>query len=140
MKMPDEIERMLFAPCGINCAVCYKHVMPKSPKKSCEGCLKGDLGKPKHCHQCKIKSCIQEKGYQYCFECEAFPCKQIKRLEKSYVKRYAVSLIENSRRAKAMGVAEFLEQDRKRWFCNECGGAYSLHDGVCSECGNGSAY
>ena len=26
MKMPDTIENIMFAPCGINCAVCYKRV------------------------------------------------------------------------------------------------------------------
>ncbi len=33
-------------------------------------------------------------------------------------------------------VAVFLDQDRLRWTCAKCGGAFSLHDGVCSECDN----
>ena len=43
MKMPDHIEGVMFAPCGMNCKVCYKHCYSKKP---CDGCLKSDMGKP----------------------------------------------------------------------------------------------
>lgn len=134
--MPDIIENIMLAPCGMNCTVCYKHVGGRKYGKPCEGCLKGDLGKPEHCRKCNIKSCAQEKGYTHCFECTDFPCKLIKNLEKSYNKRYDTSLIENSRTAQEKGIAAFLEQDRHKWTCSKCGGAFSLHDGACSECGN----
>ena len=134
--MPDKIEDIMLAPCGMNCTVCYKHVGVRKYGKSCEGCLKGDLGKPEHCRKCNIKSCAQEKGYTHCFECANFPCKLIKNLEKSYNKRYATSLVKNSRTAQAEGITVFLEQDRQKWTCSKCGGAISLHDGACSECGN----
>lgn len=44
MKMPEKIEPVMFAPCGMNCLVCYKHCYHKKP---CTGCLKSDQGKPK---------------------------------------------------------------------------------------------
>ena len=135
MKMPDIIENIMFAPCGMNCAVCYKHVGIRKSGTPCEGCLKSDLGKPEHCRACKIKNCAQGRGYTRCYECAEFPCKLIKNLEKSYNKRYNVSLLENSRTAKEKGVIEFLKRDRQRWTCPKCGGTFSLHDGVCSECG-----
>lgn len=136
MKMPDKIDNIMLAPCGMNCAVCYKHVGIRKNGKPCEGCLKSDLGKPEHCRKCIIKSCVQEKGYAHCFECEGFPCKLIKNLERSYNKRYNASLIENSKSAREKGVAVFLKQDRQKWTCVKCGGAFSLHDGACSECGH----
>ena len=123
----------MFAPCGINCAVCYKHVGTKKP---CQGCLKDDLGKPERCRNCKIKNCAQSKGLNHCFACSNFPCKLIQNIEKSYTKRYAISLIENSGIAKEKGIAAFLENDRQKWTCQNCGGAFSLHDGVCSTCGS----
>ena len=44
MKMPKEsIDTIMFAPCGMNCMVCYKHCYHKKP---CAGCLNGDTGKP----------------------------------------------------------------------------------------------
>lgn len=71
MKMPDTISTNMFAPCGVNCAVCYKHV--KRPKRGtpCPGCLGSDTDKPKHCRTCakrfsssspKFLMKIHEKG------------------------------------------------------------------------------
>lgn len=39
MKMPEKIESAMFAPCGMDCMVCYKHCYHKKP---CAGCLKSD--------------------------------------------------------------------------------------------------
>lgn len=90
MKMPTEkMDTAMFAPCGMNCLVCYKHCYHKKP---CAGCLNSDMGKPEHCRKCKIKDCIKGKGLSYCFECPDYPCKLIKNLEKSYNKRYQASL------------------------------------------------
>lgn len=140
MKMPEMIDDIMLAPCGMNCTVCYKHVGILKNAKPCEGCLKGDLGKPERCRLCKIKSCAQEKGFVHCFECESFPCIMIKSMEASYKKRYNTSLIENSLGAKDIGLSKFLSQDRIKWTCAKCGGAFSLHDGVCSECGCNRTY
>lgn len=136
MKMPNSIDPIMLAPCGMNCTVCYKHVGIRKKAQPCQGCLKSDLGKPEHCRKCNIKTCTQRKGYIHCFECTDFPCKLIKNLEKSYNKRYNASLIENSKIAKEKGILEFLEHDCKKWTCDKCGGAFSLHDVICSECGN----
>ena len=84
MKMPTEkIDMAMFAPCGMNCLVCYKHCYHKKP---CAGCLNSDIGKPEHCRKCKIKDCIKGKGLSYCFECTDYPCKLIKNLEKATTK------------------------------------------------------
>ena len=131
MKMPPMIDATFFAPCGMNCLVCYKHCYVKRP---CAGCLPGAEGKPEHCRKCKIKDCVQEKGLTYCYECDTFPCKQIKNLEKSYNQRYGASLMENSLFVKAHGLAAFMEQQLKRYTCPSCGGVISLHDRECSEC------
>lgn len=131
MKMPTAFENIMFAPCGMNCMVCYKHCNSKKP---CEGCLQGDLGKPEHCKQCKIKNCVKEKNVTYCYECDAFPCKSIKNMEKSYNKRFHTSLIEYSIFVKDYGVDAFMQNQMERWTCGICGGVISLHDRECSEC------
>lgn len=131
MKMKDsDIAVSMFAPCGMNCKVCYKHCYTKKP---CDGCLKSDEGKPEHCRACKIKDCVKEKAITYCFECAEFPCKQIKNLERSYNKRYQASLIEHSRAVQSYGLAEFMKQQKIKYTCI-CGGIISLHDRECSEC------
>lgn len=132
MKMPVEsIDTMMFAPCGMNCKVCYKHCYHKKP---CEGCRKNDFGKPEHCRKCKIKDCIKLQGLTYCFECTSYPCKLIKNLEKSYKKRYQASLMENSVYVQTYGLEEFMIQQKEKYTCLKCGGIISIHDRECSEC------
>ena len=132
MKMQKEpIETIMFAPCGMNCKVCYKHCYTKKP---CDGCLKTDAGKPEHCRKCKIKDCVKLKDISFCYECSEYPCKLIKNLEKSYNTRYGASLVENSRFVKENGLDTFMEQQKKRYTCPHCGGIISIHDSECSEC------
>ena len=129
--MSAEIEEIMFAPCGMNCMVCYKHCNSKKP---CAGCLKSDEGKPEHCRKCKIKDCVKDKGFTFCYECSDFPCKLIKNLEKSYNSRYTTSLLQNSFYVKEQGLVAFMEEQKKKYTCLQCGGVVSLHDAKCSEC------
>lgn len=132
MKMPEgKMETSMFAPCGMNCKVCYQHCYHKKP---CAGCLESDEGKPEHCRRCRIKECVASKNLSYCFACPEFPCKQIKQLEKSYNKRYQASLIENSVFVQKYGLERFMEQQKERYTCSRCGGIISIHDRECSEC------
>lgn len=131
--MPGEgMAPSMFAPCGMNCAVCYRHCNHKKP---CAGCLGGDADKPEHCRTCAIKDCAKEKGYTYCYECGEYPCKSIKALEKSYQTRYHASLIEHSKEVKELGLAAFMARQKERYTCPKCGGVISLHDRACTECG-----
>ncbi len=132
MKMPQEpIETIMFAPCGMNCMVCYKHCYSKKP---CAGCLSSDMGKPEHCRKCKIKDCVRKKGVSHCYACSENPCKQIKSLEKSYNSRYGVSLVNNSLFVKENGLNAFMKQQKERYTCPNCSGIISIHDSACSEC------
>lgn len=131
MRMPEKIEADMFAPCGMNCMVCYNHCYHKKP---CAGCLNSDRGKPEHCRKCRIKDCTAGKNITYCYECSDFPCKQIKSLEKSYNSRYHASLLENSSDVKEHGMEALLEKHRRKYKCPDCGGIISLHDAECSEC------
>jgi hypothetical protein len=135
MKMPAVIDSPLFAPCGMNCMVCYRHLLTRKKQPACPGCSGLDLDKPEHCRNCLIKQCGLEKGHVYCFECADFPCKRIKNLDLSYRKRYETSLIENSQRVKQNGLLLFLEQELENWKCSTCAGVISIHDKTCSECG-----
>lgn len=132
--MPPKIANTMFAPCGMNCMVCYKQCMPKKHGKPCAGCLVSDLGKPEHCRKCKIKDCVKDKGLTYCYECPDFPCKLIKNLEKSYKLRYKTSLVQNSLFVKEQGLDAFTEEQKKQYTCSHCAGIISLHDRECSEC------
>lgn len=130
MKMPETLKPILFAPCGMNCMVCYVHLKSKKP---CNGCLGDDVNKPDRCKKCEIKNCANAKGLVYCYECKDFPCKRIKNLEKSYTTRYKTSLVANSEIVKTKGLVSFMQEERTKWLC-DCGGVISLHDRFCSEC------
>jgi len=131
MKMPNNIDTKLFAPCGMNCLVCYVHLKDKKP---CPGCLNNDENKPERCKTCKIKNCAHRSGLFSCYECLDFPCKQIKNLEKSYSNRYNTSLIENSIKVQKDGICLFLTNEQEKWICKNCSGVISLHDSECSNC------
>lgn len=129
MPQSNFAEEML-APCGINCAVCYKHLA----KNPCEGCNNGSNFKPEHCRKCDMKRCAHEKGICFCWECDDFPCKRIKTLDRSYRLRYGVSLIEYSQMIRTQGAEAFLQKQQEQYTCPTCGGIISLHDGICSCC------
>ena len=134
MKMPEKIEGRLFAVCGMNCMVCYSHLKTKKYGKACRGCLFDDESKPQHCRKCSIMNCCRSKGYSRCHECAEFPCKILKRLEKAYQTKYGVSLLEQSRKVQESGIDAFMEAEKERWICKQCGGVISLHDSFCSDC------
>ncbi len=129
------IDIEMFAPCGMNCTVCYKHCHTRKIQKPCSGCMQENKSKPVHCRKCKIKDCVQLKEITYCYQCGDFPCRLIRNLEKSYNSRYDESLVENSEIVKGNGVFYFMETHSARYTCTECGGIVSLHDKVCTECG-----
>lgn len=132
MKMNEyDIDTTMFAPCGMNCKVCYKHCYHKKP---CAGCLNSDKGKPEHCRKCKIKDCVKTKEITYCYECFEYPCQLIKNLEKSYNKRYQTSLMDNSQLVKELGLKAFMEKQKEMYTCPKCQGIISIHDRECSEC------
>lgn len=135
MKMPSKIDPAMFAPCGMNCTICYKHCNVKNFKQRCGGCTTDAPGKPGHCRSCRIKECAASKSPAYCFMCSDFPCRLIQNLEKSYNHRYGESLLENSRIARQSGIAQLMSLHSKKYRCTICGGVISLHDKVCSECG-----
>lgn len=131
MKMPDNIENIMLAPCGVNCMVCYKHLLPK---KSCQGCNQGDGDKPQHCLNCSRKNCDKHEGNIYCFQCKDYPCVRIKSLDKTYSSKYNVNLIQNAQYIKENGMEDFMRKETERWTCPNCGGIISQHDATCSEC------
>ena len=60
MKMPEKIDTIMFAPCGMNCKLCIKHL---SENNSCPGCLIDSPNKTKNALKCKIKKCLETKEW-----------------------------------------------------------------------------
>lgn len=102
------IDIEMFAPCGMNCTVCYKHCHTRKIQKPCSGCMQENKSKPVHCRKCRIKDCVQLKEITYCYQCGDFPCRLIRNLERSYNSRYKESPVENSEIVKGNGVFYFI--------------------------------
>ena len=133
------MDEVLIAPCGMNCAICSGYLALKNDVKSrgvrmtyCAGCRPRD----KQCAFLK-KRCetLLNGQVQYCYECEEFPCRRLKSLNKRYQTNYHMSMIENLTYIKEHGMEKFLRKEVKKWRCPECGGVICCHNGVCYSCG-----
>lgn len=127
-------DQMLIAPCGINCGLCHAYVREKN---HCPGCRGDDSLKMKSCLACKIKNCekMTTGQYQFCYECDEFPCVRIKNLDKRYRNKYGTSVVENLNTIQKFGVNELVIIDQDRWTCPECGGRLCMHKPECLACG-----
>lgn len=132
--MAKSNEKLLIAPCGMNCNICMAYLREKN---KCHGCRESNLNKPVTRTKCKIKNCefFQKEGTQFCFECSDFPCDKLKHLDKRYRTKYNMSMIENLENIQKLGLKEFLENERARWTCSKCGGTICVHKGYCYSCG-----
>jgi hypothetical protein len=125
----------LIAPCGMNCAICIGHLREK---KQCPGCNAMDEEKAVYCRKCIIKNCdvLKEKNMKFCSgECEKYPCKRLKNLDKRYRTKYGMSMLENLENIKKYGIEQFVEQEQIRWKCPECGEILCVHRTSCLKCG-----
>jgi uncharacterized OB-fold protein len=44
-------------------------------------------------------------------------------------------MIENLEYIKKIGISSFLEKEREKWKCPECGSVVCCHNGLCFNCG-----
>jgi hypothetical protein len=133
-----EFTEELVAPCSMNCGVCsaYLAYSRKIPRKR---------GKIVHCFGCRPrnKQCAFIKGsckalgenkVEFCFECNDFPCYQLRRIDERYRKNYDASFVENLEDIRKNGIKKFLEKQRERYKCPKCGGVICIHNKKCYDC------
>lgn len=136
--------------CGLYCGTCgvyrgYKdggellvHLaeewnIPRE-KFHCEGC--GSLTQNCWGFGCEIIKCLENKGYQFCYECEAFDEKSCERYEKiaeRYLKR-GENMRESMTRFKNGEVSSWLDEQDKKWRCPNCGKSITIHAEKCYSC------
>ncbi len=132
------MDEELIAPCGMNCALCVAYqaqaldLKRKGFSRSyCAGCRP----RGKHCAFMKGRCAKIGEGLIHdCSECGDFPCARLKRLDKRYRTQYHLSMIDNLRQIKAVGMDRFLVQQAADWRCPRCGGTICCHIGLCLEC------
>jgi hypothetical protein len=128
------VETQLIAPCGMNCGVCLAHLRKD---RKCPDCHGEDTNKSASCVRCIIRNCEMIKISQsgFCYECEQYPCKRLKQLDKRYRTKYSMSMIENLESIKGIGLSAFIANEKERWRCRKCGGVVCVHRGYCFSCG-----
>jgi hypothetical protein len=134
MKLNVELKASLIAPCGMNCGLCYAF---HRDKNKCTGCNSTGLTKPSSCTNCSIKNCsLLKSDYdKYCYSCKKYPCAHLKSLDKRYRLKYGMSMLENLNSIKAVGIRNFLKQEKIKWKCPSCGNILCVHNEVCPVCG-----
>ena len=132
------MQKELIAPCGMNFALCAAYLFKQKDlnkrgfhRTYCPGCIP----RGKNCtHMADACQLLGNGLVRFCFECESYPCKRLKALDKRYRTKYHMSMIENLNLIKEKGMKEFLEDEEEKWRCPKCGGTICCHNGLCLDC------
>jgi len=133
------MEKVLIAPCGMNCGICSGYLALRNDVKSkgvsmsyCAGCRP----RGKQCAFLK-KRCVKliNGKVQYCYECDEFPCHSLEHIDNRYRALFKMSMVENLKYIKENGIAKLLEREEEKWQCPDCGGVICCHNGICFSCG-----
>mgnify|MGYP001063030540 CR=1 FL=1 len=128
----------LIAPCGMDCRLCVAYQFMQRDlnkqgfhKTYCPGCIP----RGKNClfmgHHCAL---LKDGKVRFCYECNQFPCKRLKALDKRYKTKYNMSMIENLRYIQCHGMDRFLEHQQRIWRCPTCDDLMCCHVGLCLGC------
>jgi hypothetical protein len=101
------------------------------------GCVTDDPYMRSYHRRCTIRDCDTVKNNQsgFCYECDNFPCRRLKQLDKRYTTKYHMSMLENLEMIKNEGIDALLAREEEKRKCPECGGVISCHNGICYSCG-----
>ena len=133
-------EKNLAAPCGMYCGACRSYLIlkknlfeEKGRKNGCKGCRIRN----KNCSFIK-RDCalIRKNEIDFCFECDSFPCSNLKKIDERYTERHNISFVQNLKRMQEIGLEQWLKEKESLYRCPECGGEICVHDAECFDCGN----
>jgi hypothetical protein len=126
-------DKSLIAPCGMNCGTCIGYLRVKN---RCPGCRVYSADKAVSIQRCIIPKCdnLEKTSSKFCYDCEKYPCKRLKQLDKRYRTKYNTSFIENLTMIKEKGIDNFLAFESIRRTCPGCGSVLSVHRDHCITC------
>ncbi len=133
MKPLVAFDESLIAPCGMNCGTCMAYLRNKN---TCHGCRVYSNDKAVSVRRCIITKCeyLARTTSKFCYDCEKYPCRRMKQLDKRYRTKYRTSFIENLSMIKEKGISNFLVFESKRRTCQKCGSIISVHRDSCTSC------
>jgi hypothetical protein len=128
--------KLLTAPCGLDCFNCEVHEnnvtdeMRKmfsantglSPEKvQCKGC-RDQKGERLGMSLCETYKCVNEKGVEFCHECDEFPCQKLQPAADGASRFPHNMKVYNLCRMKAVGLDQWAKEAseiRKRYFAGK---------------------
>jgi len=137
------------AVCGLYCPACSVFIGTQEDPQRLESIAKQSNSTPEEikcfgcrsekrfifCEQdCKMFPCAQEKGIDFCGECEEYPCNDLKEFQAKMPHR--LELWEAQEQIKKLGYEKWLEKMEKHYSCSECGTINSTYDPRCRSCGH----
>jgi hypothetical protein len=133
----NSTRKELIAPCGMDCGICshylaYSHHFPK--RKGIQQCI-GCRERNKLCAFIK-RDCefLKKNKINFCFECQTFPCQNLKRMDKKYTDRYGMSFVENLLSIRENGLNRFIQKQKRKYRCSQCGDTICIHNNKCYTC------
>lgn len=136
----------LIGRCGLYCGACdiYRVYSDKKKEKQrrmaqffkckpeqvrCQGCQ--NLTPADWCSECKILACLDRLSFHYCYECDKIEsCDVYQELNG----RYNNLPYENLMRLKACGEEKWLNEQKERWSCPQCGTPLDYEAKRCPHC------
>ena len=153
MSLSTKVRKMnIFNPdtyCGIYCGACSIAMYSKTgradefvaclggvPKEelSCGGCKSDNIYAG--CKACGLRRCAREKGIEHCIDCADYPCKSYKtRQTVAKLLPHLHGAAASLKNIKLDGVDHWLDVQKKRWSCPDCGTPFSWYATACYKCG-----
>ena len=112
--------RWFFTPCGLDCYDCPIRLRTKEEldywtqqkvdleKIRCGGC-RSERNEDHWSPQCKIlQCCVYERGYEFCAQCQDFPCPILEVWAKEY--EHHAQAVEALKKMKDIGIDEWLKE------------------------------
>jgi len=126
----------LIAPCGMNCAICSRYLayVNQLKRSQCRGCRPGQIKCTYLFTKCTGLNHVSNGKTGFCFDCDQYPCRHIKRMDNRYRKNYNMSIRNNLEFIQKEGLVKFLEDQTRRYQCTKCGGLISIHNRKCFKC------
>lgn len=134
--------------CGLYCESCSLYIgtneepqrlehLAKRYGKSidemrCNGCRSDVLSF--YCTACQIKTCIREKGLDFCSECPDYPCGILTEFQVKMPHR--AELFDSLEYVKVNGYACWCEKMKADYSCEKCGSINPVYDLTCRKCGH----
>jgi hypothetical protein len=135
------------AVCGLFCASCglyigtvedprrlatIAHALGQSVEDTrCEGCR--SQVRTSYCKTCKMYTCAEKRGLDFCGQCPDYPCEEIKQFQS--ILPHRLELWQSQDRIKEVGWEQWYKEECAYYACPRCGTLNSAYDKACRKCG-----